>query len=63
MVKTIWGYNVEALSSGIDKRKMGSKETKQKKRKKTPENRREWKETGVREKDLTGELCVRALFT
>jgi len=33
MVKTIWGYNVEALSSGIDKRKMGSKETKQKKRK------------------------------
>lgn len=64
MVEKNWGYNAEANCPQAEtEERWGVKRRKRKKREKTPEDRRGWKERGVREKDLTGELCVRALFT
>lgn len=58
------GANVEAYCPQAETgERWGVKRHKGKKREKTQEDRRRWKERGVREKDLTGELCVRALFT
>lgn len=52
MVETNWGYNVEANCPQAEtEERWGVKRRKGKKREKT------------QRKDLTGELCVRALFT